>query len=78
MNEKILDIESLLDFEIYQSTAPTYTELSEDGIVEHTNFGGLYQSGSILKWNITEFLFKQLKSKRKQISKEYYNNGNPK
>lgn len=78
LNEKILDIESLLDFEIYQSTAPTYTELSEDGIVEHTNFGGLYQSGSILKWNITEFLFKQLKSKRKQISKEYYNNGNPK
>lgn len=77
LNGKIIDIESLLDFEIYQSTAPTYTELSEDGVVSYTNHGGLYQGGAALKRNITEFLFRQLKSKRKQISKKYYNNGYP-
>ena len=71
-NNKILDIESLLMFEANQSYAPTYTEFSEDLIPEYKNYGGVYAAGSSLKWNITEFLYKELNSKKKSITKEFY------
>ena len=59
-------------FEANQSYAPTYTEFSEDLIPEYKNYGGVYAAGSSLKWNITEFLYKELNSKKKSITKEFY------
>lgn len=77
-DNNILDIESILMFEAYQSVAPTYTEFTEDLLQEDTNYGGLYQGGSQLKWNLTEFIFSQVVRKRKSITSSYFNKGNPK
>ena len=76
-NLKILDIEGLLAFEAAQSYAPTYVDFDEDLSVSDTNFGGRYQSGSMLKENLTDFIFQQLqsKSKRALIRKEAVRQG---
>ena len=68
-NLNILDIEGIIAFEATQSYAPTYTEFDEDGIPEHKNYGGVYEQGNALKWNLTDFIFSQLKSDRKFIGK---------
>jgi hypothetical protein len=59
-NPKALDIESLLGFEIYQSSTPTYIEYDNQGTLTTKNYGGVYKSGNSLKWGITEFIFTAL------------------
>lgn len=71
-NLKILDIEGLLAFEAGQSYAPTYVDFDENLDASDTNYGGKYQTGSMLKENLTDFIFQQLQSKSKRaiISKD--------
>lgn len=76
-NRNILDVESLLDFEIYQSSSPAYVEMSESGLSDTKNYGGAYAGGNALLNNLTDFTVAQLQSKKKRISKEYYNDGKP-
>jgi hypothetical protein len=76
-NRNILDVESLLDFEVYQSASPAYVEMSESGLSDTRNYGGVYAGGNALLNNITDFVVAQLQSKKKRLSKEYYNDGKP-
>lgn len=76
-NRNILDVESLLDFEVYQSSSPAYIEISESGLSDTKNYGGVYAGGNALLNNITDFVVAQLQSKKKRLSKEYYNDGKP-
>lgn len=70
LNRKVLDVESLLDFEIYQSTSPFYMEFSDQGALNTINYGGAYRGGNALKWGITECLYSQLDAKRKIFNKK--------
>ena len=69
LNPKALDIESLLGFEIYQSSTPTYIEYDNQGTLTTKNYGGVYKSGNSLKWGITEFIFTSLQSKLNPFGK---------
>jgi hypothetical protein len=59
-NRNILDVESLLDFEIYQSSSPAYIEMSESGLSDTKNYGGAYAGGNALLNNLTDFTVAQL------------------
>ena len=65
-NLKILDIEGLLAYEASQSYAPTYLDFDENFDSTDSNFGGKYQTGSVLSQNLTDFIFQQLQSKSKK------------
>lgn len=73
LNQNILDIESIIGFEIYQSSNPSYVDFSDPCFSETTNFGGLYRSGATLRNNIMLFLHEQLLRNRKSIGKKWEN-----
>jgi hypothetical protein len=56
LNQNILDIESIIGFEMYQSSNPSYVDFSDPCFSDTTNFGGLYRSGATLRNNIMLFL----------------------
>lgn len=74
LNRKVLDVESLLDFEIYQSTSPFYIEFSDQGALSTINYGGAYRGGNALKWGIAECLYSQLNAKRRIFNKKQQQN----
>ncbi len=71
-NLKILDIEGLMAYEASQSYAPTFLDFDQNFNDSDVNYGGRFQTGSLLHQNLTDFIFQQIqsKSKRALISKE--------